>query len=87
VGRDQPGPALPPEPLPDRIARRIESGEWAELPLIKDLAAAFGRSRTNVSAALRELADCGLVGKDYAKGSSGRWVVARTADRAATPKR
>jgi DNA-binding transcriptional regulator YhcF (GntR family) len=85
VAPDQPAPS-PPEPLADRIAGRIESGEWAVLPRLADIAAVFHCAPATVSSALRELVGRGVVDKDHARGSSGRWIVAAAAGRGTTPR-
>jgi hypothetical protein len=70
-----------PQIVAEWIAERIESGEWAELPPIGGIATACGYGRASIAVALHELADRGVVGKDYTAGSIGRWAAISQAQR------
>jgi GntR family transcriptional regulator len=63
---------LPSKVIADTIRGQIESGELppgAKLPSERDLASTYGTARNTASAAIRILADAGLVITDHGKGS------------------
>lgn len=60
------------------IDRKITSGEWTELPTIKEIRRMSGLTSPPVIRALRQLADNGLVAKYVGPGipRGHRWVIA-----------